>query len=163
MLRNLNRVLRVRMYKRAKYYTVILRGKTRRGHTYYYGPMYVQTYIIWGIKHYWCACRAKGIQNYRVISCFQKQKQHMQNGVSKLICSSISIRELSEPMRVCIKDCVNRWYKMNKSIIWRKIINTQPNWQYDIYYPIKREQMVADGKTWWKQSLLEKGRCLWCD
>ena len=57
---------------------------------------------------------------------------------------------------ICIKDHVNRWYKMNESIIWRKITNTQPNWQYDIYYPMKREQMVADGTTWWKQSLLGK-------
>ena len=94
---------------------------------------------------------------------FSETETTYANWSIELICSSISIRKLSKPMRVCIKDHVNKWYKLNKSIIWRKVINTWPNWQYDIYHPIKREQMVSDGITWQKQSLSEKGRCLWCD
>ena len=42
MTRNLNHVLQLCTYNRMKYCMVILRGKTWRGHTYYYGPIYVQ-------------------------------------------------------------------------------------------------------------------------
>ena len=50
VIRNLNHILRVCTYNRTKYCMVILWGKAQRGLTYYYSPMYVQTYIIWGMK-----------------------------------------------------------------------------------------------------------------